>query len=145
MIRMEVSSHHNMALFTFKQCHDKTCFLHMQKQRHRPAAQLQHSWSALLFLLHRYSSTSFVTCLTITQIWIHHGHVLAPKCLFSFSSIVNNFLTTQFHFSSSSSPVKCRALSGALSHCEYEQGAPEAWLKLVKSDLKTGKTFLDCI
>ena len=28
-----------------------------------------------------------------------------------------------------SSPGKYRALSGALSHCEYLQGASEAWLK----------------
>ena len=43
---------------------------------------------------------------------------------------------------SSSSPVKCRALSGALSHCEYVQGASEARLKLVKSDSKTGINIL---
>ena len=37
------------------------------------------------------------TCLTITWILILRGHVLAPKCLFSYSSIVNNLLITQFH------------------------------------------------
>ena len=41
--------------------------------------------------------------------------------------------------SSSSSSVECRALSGALLHCEYLQGTTEAWLKTGQSNLKQVK------
>ena len=38
-----------------------------------------------------------ITGLAIMQISITHGHVLAPKCLFSYCSAVNKLIITQFH------------------------------------------------
>ena len=38
-----------------------------------------------------------ITPLTITRISILHGHVLAPKWLFSYCSNINNLIITRFH------------------------------------------------
>ena len=37
---------------TYEPRHEKTVFLHMRKQRRRPASRLPRSWSAPLFSLH---------------------------------------------------------------------------------------------